>query len=328
MLQKTEAVFKANNLPRAYLSNLMLLAKAALALDKRLVSYRLLSQAEQFMQRVELTSEQYELYQLLADKYAFLGQFKQGYYWQQQYTTKLSQQQSAQNNIAHVKQLAEMDINQSQMLNEKLNRQLNENLALLERQKQVDQNRMIWIFSCVFLALSLLLSLLKLRNISRENEYFSEDKPSSFLPNPLTTKKQYQLAFKQARQFQYPVTIVYLKMMNWQDLKFHFRRKIIQDVAENIATIINEHITDFDFAGNVSEGEYILIFPHREPSQLTSQISLLVEALKMRFFANLGSFSVILETVVASPSAQDIDPITFMSKLADEVEQRVSPIKG
>jgi hypothetical protein len=46
----------------------------------------------------------------------------------------------------------------------------------------------------------------------------------------------------------------------------------------------------------------------------------LVSALKLRFFANLGDFSVIIAYSIESPNFQDIDPYIFLSQLSDSIK--------
>ena len=44
----------------------------------------------------------------------------------------------------------------------------------------------------------------------------------------------------------------------------------------------------------------------------------IVDALKVRFFANLGEFSVNIVFSLDAPNVQDIDPYIFLSRLIDK----------
>lgn len=95
-----------------------------------------------------------------------------------------------------------------------------------------------------------------------------------------------------ARKFTYSLTVGYISISNWQELTFKFNRKIIAEVDREIASLINNHLNEFESAGLINEGEYLLLFPHQDKTIVEETMNKLISALKLRFFANLGEFSV------------------------------------
>ena len=146
------------------------------------------------------------------------------------------------------------------------------------------------------------------------------EKPSYIIATPIQTKQLYQKNFNMARKFSYPLTLSYISISNWQELTLKFNKKIVAEVSREIASVINEHINEFENAGLINEGEYLLIFPHQHKNEVAMIIEKLVSALKLRFFANLGEFSVIIAYSIESPNFQDIDPYIYLSQLSDSIK--------
>jgi len=97
---------------------------------------------------------------------------------------------------------------------------------------------------------------------------------------------------------------------------------VLADVSEALAIIINEHIDEEDFAGEISAGEYLFLCPHQTLDQVLSKFTDIKQAIKTRFFANLGDYSVKVRFSVDSPSIQDIDPYVFLSRLSESTEAK------
>ena len=92
---------------------------------------------------------------------------------------------------------------------------------------------------------------------------------------------------------------------------------MISEVNKTLATLINEHMGEFDQSGQINDGEYIVLFPHQSRGQAQAKFEKLIDALKVRFFANLGEFSVNIRFSLDTPAVQDIDPYIFLSRLSD-----------
>ncbi|MCW8832882.1 MAG: hypothetical protein OQK03_06155 [Colwellia sp.] len=123
-----------------------------------------------------------------------------------------------------------------------------------------------------------------------------------------------------ARKYAYPLTLGYISINNWQELLFKFNKKVVNEVSDNIVDLINEHISEFENAGLINDGEYLLLFPHQNKEDVMITMEKLLEDLRLRFFANLGGVSVILSYSVESPDFQDIDPYIFLSQLSSAVK--------
>ena len=123
-----------------------------------------------------------------------------------------------------------------------------------------------------------------------------------------------------ARKYNYPLTLGYISITNWQELTFQFNKKTVSEVNRGIARLINEQLNEFESAGLINNGEYLLLFPHQNKENVTKTVENLVSALKLRFFANLGEFSVIIAYSIESPDFQDIDPYIFLSRLSSSIK--------
>ena len=145
----------------------------------------------------------------------------------------------------------------------------------------------IIILSAVACTLVLILfgTFWKLRLKKVNLAYDEIEKPSYAMATPLQTKFNYQLVFKKARKFQYPLSVGYLVVENWQELIFHFNRKSIDEVTKDLASVINEHIKDFDYVGLLNEGEYLLLFEHQSSEEANEKLDKLIQAINTRSFA-------------------------------------------
>ena len=289
----------------------------------------LLIEAEKLLSDTELTDEYIVLYQLLANMHKENGNLSKAYYWQQKYSTallkaaivakpkiKMSTEQTAQ--ISALTNASA--INQTRQLAVKLAEK--SELAISFAKKYQQQRTLIFILSGIaFILFNTILFLwLKRRTKKLKATYDTLEKPSDVIATPIQTKQLYQKNFNMARKYSYPLTIGYISISNWQALTFQFSKKIITEVDREIASIINKHINDFEDAGLISNGEYLILFPHQDSTDVEYTMNKLISALKLRFFANLGKFSVTITYSVGSPNFQDIDPYIFLSQLSDSAK--------
>ncbi|MCI2282131.1 hypothetical protein L3081_00355 [Colwellia sp. MSW7] len=63
-----------------------------------------------------------------------------------------------------------------------------------------------------------------------------------------------------------------------------------------------------------------LFFLTKDKKEVSQVIEKLVLDIKLRFFANLGEFSVIIAYAIESPNFQDIDPYIYLSQLSDSIK--------
>lgn len=158
------------------------------------------------------------------------------------------------------------------------------------------------------------------RAIKLKKAHDAIEKPNDMIATPIQTKELYKKSFNMARKYSYPLTLSYISISNWQELTFQFNKKTVSEVGREIASVINKHINEFENAGLVNEGEYLLLFPHQHKKEVAIIIEKLVLDLKLRFFANVGEFSVIIAYSIGSPNFQDIDPYIYLSQLSDSTK--------
>jgi hypothetical protein len=185
---------------------------------------------------------------------------------------------------------------------------------------QRQQSIIISLVALVILLLVAFVSfMIKLKSKKRTLAYETEERPSYILASPTQTKHDYQLAFKKAKNYQYPLTVSYFVIENWQELTFLCSKKNLKEIRREIARVINEQLTEFDQAGLLNDGEYLLLFEHQCEDEIREKITNLAQALSVRFFANLGDFSVTINYAVKKTDFKDIDPYIFLARLCESV---------
>jgi GGDEF domain-containing protein len=320
-LIKAEKLFRGKTLTKPYLTNLIILAKVAKNTNREIFATQLLKKAEKLAMKVSLDPDQIILYQLLADYYQQRGEYKKAYSFLTsylQYKGNFSSTETFQNTQPTTKQAN----NKSKDLALKLS----ENGALYANyaQNYKKLSKIMWaaISLSLVLTLALIFLWLKQRSERLKLEYNEIDPPKNTLPSAAKTKKLYQKRYKEARKFEYPLTIAYIVLDNWQDLSHHFNKKIMLDIHKTIATIINENISEFDQGGYINDGEYIVLYPHRTKEELSAQLQRLSNALNARVFANLGDFSIIIKFSAQTANIQDIDPFVFLAQLSESLKNK------
>ena len=316
-LVQAEQIFKKNGLNKPYLSTLIALAKTSEANNDLEFSHQLLLKAETLMDSIELTSEQVELYLLLSAMHQSKGEYAEA--------LQLLNRYIAINNEFVDNKLSNVLLKNSNLPEQDKSRQLviklaeKSELSAIFSKKFQKQSYIILFLIVLLVALILFIAIYAFRERSKRiNLAYEEiEKPSYFLASPIETKQIYQCAYKQARKYSYPISIGYIAIDNWKELTFKFNKKITTEVSKTIATLINEHIGEFDSAGLINDGEYLLLYPHQTSHQIEKRFDQLKEALKVRFFANLGDFSVNISFTLDTPSVQDIDPYIFLSRLSE-----------
>ncbi len=326
-LVKAEQIFKEKGLTKPYISALIALAKTSLLINKTEFAHQLLMQAENMLPSIELTSDQIELYTLLSTMYQTQNNYPQALELLHRYL--ILNKQFIDNRLANIllrtKSLPEQD--KSRQLVIKL-AEKNE-LSIIFSKKYQQQKLMIITLSIAFSVIIILLVVLTLKQRSQQmsRAYDELERPSYLLESPIKTKQTYQLAYKQARKYNYPISVGYISIVNWKELVFRFNKKILLEVSKTIATLINEHTGEFNYAGLINDGEYLLLFPHQTSQTIENDFEKLKEALNVRFFANLGEFSVNITFALDTPSVQDIDPYIFLSKLSETASTSGSGIE-
>lgn len=317
-LNKAEQIFNDNNLTTAYLSSIIALSKTHLALNNDNQANTYLSRAENLIKHIELTSEQIELYQLLSQMYEKKNQHKKAWQLLQQYTELDNKYKKKQHVFLDELFTLKKEHNRNHMATLQLVLKTELQAEYAEKFKKKSQLTNTLILIIIGLTSALLFLILKRRNqeitLSDSNNDYS-----SYFPDSRDTKQLYQKSYKMARKYNYQLSIGYLLIYNWNDLNYQCNKKELAEVKKTIALVINEYIDEFDQAGLLNEGEYILIFPHQRAEQVKQVVAALNEALKVRFFANLGEIIVNINYAVDTLNVQDIDPFIFLSHLTESI---------
>ncbi len=325
---KAKELFYENNLARSHLESIITLSQIYRALGEEEKGFTLLLQAEKLIENITITDTYILIYQHLAEIYLAKTEYQKAYLWQKKYNEALLNQHSIVKksivfNSEYFSNKETENIpasSKSRNLAMKLAEQ-SELTASFSHKFRIQQLIILITTTIIILLLSIMFLIwVKQRRNKLQSEYETLEKPSYLLPNAVETKQLYQTNFNMARKYNYPLTLSYISITNWQELTFQFDKKAVSEVSKSIARMINEQLGEFETAGLINNGEYLLSFPHQNKEDVTSTIEKLVSALRSRFFANLGNFSVIVAYSIESPDFQDIDPYIFLSQLSGSIK--------
>ncbi|TWX74226.1 hypothetical protein [Colwellia sp. C1TZA3] len=316
-LLNAQAVFNQHNLVRFKLSAQIALVKVLYALDKPTEADAMLLSTQSLAESVVLSPQQIVLFLLLTDYYSQQKQFEQAIAAQKHYLTlyqALYPKVSVKNSLAAIATLAS---NKAKKL--ALNLAEKSQLSLVFTEKYNRQQRwIILLASMLGCTVIFIIYFCFQEHRKRLNRSYDEiELPQTYLTQAVQTKRWYQQQYKVARKYQYNISVAYLKVENWQELSFRFNRKVLTDVSLVLAIIINENLDAEDYAGVISDGEYLFLCPHQTPEQVLIKFTRIKQAVKTRFFANLGDYSVNVIFSIAAPNIQDIDPYVFLSRLSE-----------
>ncbi len=319
-LVKAEKLFKGRHLIRPYLTNLLVLAQVSKATNRTVFANKILKIAEKVAVDAELTREQIELYKMLSLNYQQNGNYRQALqtllrYWQlrekfkQAKDQKVSLPENSKKLSNKGKELALKFSEKGQLYTQYHNK--NKQLRVI-----------VWVLIFIIMGLIVVAFALwfKHKSYLLHADYRELEKPLDYIPSPLYTKKNYHQCYKRARKFNYPLTVGYLQVTNWEELSFQFNHKVMAEVAVTIAHIINENLDEFDQVGLLAQGEYILLFPHRTQIEVKAKVKHISDEISARFFANLGDFSVIISSTSKTADIQDIDPFVFLAQLTGSLK--------
>lgn len=328
---KAAELFYKHNLATSYLESLIILSQIYHAIEQEDESFSLLLKAEQLAINVKLSTDYIIFYQYLANMYFVKQDLNKAYLWQHKYSDTLVEHLLFTNKIIEFNSdpLSSKVVNANKTI--PASTKLRKLAIKLAEQSELTSSfsskfRMQQLFIVISTIITLLLLVfitllwIKQRRKRLQTEYEALERPSYLLANAVQTKQRYQTTFNMARKYNYPLTLSYISITNWQELTFQFNKKTVLEVSRGIASLINEQLGEFESAGLINNGEYLLSFPHQNKEKVTKTIEKLVSALKLRFFANLGEFSVIVAYSIESPDFQDIDPYIFLSQLSDSIK--------
>jgi len=324
-IDKAKDLFYKNNLPISHLESLIILTKIYHAYNQVEQSFNVLLTAEKLVKNIKLSADYIILYKYLADMYLANNNLKQAYLWQKKYSDTLLESLLFSKKIIEI---SRSPTNEKHIIASNKARELAIKLAEQSELTTSFSNKfrkqkffilVSTVVAAILLAYIIFLSIRQHRN-KLLIEYEALEKPSYILANSQQTKQSYQTNFNMARKYNYPLTLGYISISNWQELTFQFNKKTVAEVNRGIARLLNEQLHEFETAGLINDGEYLLCFPHQKKEDVEKTLEKLVSALKLRFFANLGEFTVVIAYSIKSPEIQDIDPYIFLSKLSDSIE--------
>jgi len=319
-LLSARKTFKDKNLTKPYLSTLIYLAITTHSLGKSALYHQYLQQAELIAKDINLSMKQSQLYLLLSNMYQQKNDYPKALKMHKRYF------ESYQNALKkHNRRM--ITTNNEELYANAKSRNIGRNLAEQSKlatltDEYAQQEQMIYLLMFTVILLLLIFSFLMLRNRTiRLNKVYDEvEQPIDFLANPFETKNIYQLNYKMARKFDYPLAIGYFSITNWQELSFHFNDKVMLEVSKTLATFFNQYRGEFDNIGMINDGEYLLLCPHQEEEDIVEKSTRIVNAIKGRVFANLGEHSVKIGYAYGTPMAKDIDPYIFLSRLSESTK--------
>lgn len=328
-LQGALTTFSSHNMLNDRIETSVALAKAKLATQQVESAYHTLNEVIILLDDKDISPEFSGFNRMVADMYFSQKEYKSAYAWRIKDSDLLLQKLDSNKKSFKLLSKSYRDTASNTLHPVAVEQSKNIAVKLAETSqlsssfdgKYKKQRTIITILAVIIiiLFLSLLTILLRVR-VNRTNLAYAEfEKPSYMMGGPAETKHHYQIAFKKARQYQYPLCVAYLIIDNWQELNFRFHRKVINEITKDIASVINLQIGEFDYAGLLSDGEYILLLEHQNRDEVFENITKLVSAVNSRSFANLGDVSVIMNFSINSPDFKDIDPYLFLARIAESV---------
>jgi len=328
-LQHAINIFHKYSMTSEHIESSVALAKAKLGAQKDNEAYAILMRVLTLLGDKDISLKYSGFYGMVADMHFSQKNYQVAYQWRKKYShvllKKLENQKKTSSLVIRSSHLPLGMTPLSKPIEEskKLAVKLAETSELSSSFVDKYQKQRVIIVSLSTLTCILILTLvgffLRLRAQRIHLAYEEAEKPSYVMSSPIKTKFDYQLCFKKARKYQYPLSVGYLIVDNWQELDFHFNKKSIREVTKDIASVINEQLTEFDYAGLLNKGEYLLLFEHQSIEEATLKLDKLVQAVNTRAFANLGDFSIMMKYSLNSPDFKDIDPYLFLARIAESV---------
>jgi len=328
-LEQAVLVFEHAGITSAYIESLTALAKAKLGNQQAEEAFTLLRKVLELLDGKDIDIKFAGFYGMVAEMHYVQNNYLKAYEWREKFSQvllKKLENNKKTSSLAYEKSHLiignnpiVVPIEESRKLAVKLagNSELSSSfISKFEKQRVV-------IISLSALTIILLMTLvglfLRLRSQRIQLAYQDSERTRHVMANPMQTKFDYQLSFKKARKYQYPLTVGYLIVANWQELEFHFNSKNISEVSKDIASVINEQLTEFDYAGLLNKGEYLLLLEHQTIEEASAKLEKLVQAVNARSFATLGDFSVTMKYSLNRPDFKDIDPYLFLARIAESV---------
>ena len=324
-----KALFSENNLAQSYLANLSSLIATYTALDDGATAHTLLVEAEgmlddvDFLDDIDFLGADHNLYLLLADMHFTKGNSTRAFYWQKKFINRLNSPLIATNidEKISLKSLPLSSVSTSiknKALAVKISKH-SDSTATNNSQSEIKKSSIITLLiSCAILLAVVLILWLRQHALQLHILYLEDEKPKGIILSSRQTKNFYQREYAKSRKFNYLLTVGYFSIDNWQEIVFRFNRKTVNEVIAGVEDLIRASLSEFEYAGVINKGEYLLLFPHQNKKAVDQKIEQLIETIRQCSFANLGDFTVNINFTHQTVSSLDIDPYVFLSKLCQE----------
>lgn len=324
-IQAAKSLFYQNNLASPFLETLVILAQISKATGQENEAINRLLEAEQTAKNIKLTNDYAILYKMLAQLYLDRSELNKAYFWQKEYSNSLLRSTKTAYYDDKLPPLTFLNANKVGSVN--AGSPLIQSTDNITQPDEIQnfpaeansQPSIVYSLSLLIFALSTLVLFLwlKPRQTKQNHNEVVTTIPSNINNCPIQTKKCYQKHVNMAKHFNYPLTLGYISISNWQDLTHQFNKRVVTEITDEIANLIGIYISEFDDAGLINEGEYLIFFVHQHQAEAEFVMEKIAEVLRLRFFANLGNFSLAMNYSVASPNFTDSEPEVSLSHLRD-----------
>jgi tetratricopeptide (TPR) repeat protein len=322
--------YEKYNLREDRVEAIIAMAKARLEFNQTAEGFNLLTKATNLLNGDNVSTEFTGFYRMVAEMHFAEQRYEMAYKWQEKHSrillTKVNKKNKTDTIAIGLSELftesveAQGLIDSSKALATKLFEQSELSKTLSNKYKQ--QGIIIFFLSLILFVLIVVTGIFLLKTKQNKKIHDNEglDESKQYLATSMSTKQHYQLIFKKAKKFHYPLVVGYLAIENWQTLIFHFNKKNIAEVQNEVASLINSLLAEFDFAGQLNEGEYLLLFEHQTLEEVQVKLTKLIQAINTRSFANLGDVSLIIKHSLKVPDYKDIDPYLFLASTIEMID--------
>ncbi len=328
-LQEAVVVFKEYKMSDNQTETMVVLAKAKIGAGLSDDAHAHLLEIIQILDGKDISIEYPGFYRMVSEMYHRQADYKSAYLWMEKYSSalriKLVDKKKKASLVHGLPHLAlelsrlKVPIEQSKELAVELAKKNQISSSFFNKY----QEQRVIVISLTVLVLLLSLAvvgfIVKLRMEIAKSRNDVLENFHTVTTNPMQTKFDYQLAFKKARKFQYAFSVGYLIVENWQELDFHFNKRSIKAVTSEIADVIDEYLMEFDYAGLLTQGEYLLLFEHQSDEQIIKKLDKLIQAVNATAFADIGDFSLTMKYSLNKPKFQDIDPYLFLAHIIESL---------
>lgn len=317
-LAQAQQLFLGKNQTQPYLTTLIFLAKAASNIEQPALAAKHLANAKQIAPSVELNEEQIELYYQLFLMHKNAGDEKAALVELENYVEQLAR--FRKNHASH-HAWSTSTIN-SRKESKQIAGKIVNNARAREQEtplpKDFNRTTLLLIICIILLSILSITQWIRKKNLLMKAALEANERPKYFVHSSGKIKDLYQRQYKMSRKYQFPTVIAFVNILNWRELIADVSAKACHEVEQEIATLINNNINEFDEVGQLNTGQYLLLFPHQDDDEAKLKLRKIKESLKVSFFANLGNVSLIAEYAHQTPTVQDIDPYIFLSRLSEQ----------